>query len=260
MIIKFHYLLQNRITIRYQQFRLIHKYIFKMDKAYVRHLTETEQFEFTFHYINPDLKVDRPFNFCRQLSETVDSFLNRISTNVEKIVIKKNKRKKTETGENNVDLNIGLYLNNEDVPKEKICKDVFQAGNQVKLNILNSSYEVIINSPWVKTLELPTSILATYHVYPSKLETGFTNDQDNVFIWYRSKDNKNWSEVSRKYLYVPSEDDVGYFLKLSCIPRNGDTEGPISEVISKTPVTAAPGKCPFEIRHEFTKEHTVGKT
>ena len=39
---------------------------------------------------------------------------------------------------------------------------------------------------------------------------------------------------------------------------DGTRIGPEFEVISKNPITAGPGKCPFEDRHEFTKEKLKG--
>nr|CAD7442221.1 unnamed protein product [Timema bartmani] len=65
--------------------------------------------------------------------------------------------------------------------------------------------------------------------------------------------------VGEGYFYTPSTSDIGHKLKLSCVPKNGDQEGPQSEVISSTSVGAGPGMCPFEKRHVFTKERLPSK-
>nr|CAD7399154.1 unnamed protein product [Timema cristinae] len=67
------------------------------------------------------------------------------------------------------------------------------------------------------------------------------------------------SIVGEGYFYTPSTSDIGHKLKLNCVPKNGDQEGPQSEVISSTSVGAGPGMCPFEKRHVFTKERLPSK-
>lgn len=59
-----------------------------MENAYVRCLDGAKQFDMVMKYINPTLEIDRKFNFKRQLTESVDTFLNRISVNIEKVIIK----------------------------------------------------------------------------------------------------------------------------------------------------------------------------
>lgn len=260
MIIKVHQFLSRLVSV--SQFRSVHKHIYKMNKAYVRHLPEAEQFQLTFHFVNSELKVDRAFNFCRKLTESVDSLFTRLSVNLEKSVNKKNKKKKVlETEANSTPLlNLSLILNNQEVSREQVCGDIFQTGNSVTLNVLNTAYDVVINSPWVDSINLPNTMLANFPVYSSKLETTFTNDAESIFSWYRTQNGKDWSEVGDGLIYYPSNDDIGCFLKLICTPKNGPLEGPSSEVISKQAVTAGPGPCPFEIRHQFTKERTAGKT
>lgn len=51
-----------------------------------------------------------------------------------------------------------------------------------------------------------------------------------------------------------SNEDIGYHFKFELIPGNGKEFGPSIEAISKTEVQAGPGICPFDERHQFTKE------
>lgn len=231
-----------------------------MDKAYLRHLSDNEQFQITFKYTNKDLKVDRQFNFNRKLSETIETFLSRVATNVEKALNKKNKKRKAEDdGNNGNTVQASLLLNNLDLPKETVCGDIFQPGNDIILKISNQEYDVIINSPWVDAITLPTSILATFPVYPSKFETVFTDKDKSVFTWFKSKNITEWIVIGNNYILTPSNEEIDHYLKLSCIPKNSAFEGPEIETVSTCKVEASPGLCPFEIRHKYTAERTKGK-
>ncbi|KAJ8979548.1 hypothetical protein NQ317_017696 [Molorchus minor] len=204
----------------------IHKYIFKMDHAYLRRLSDNEQFLISFKYKNEELKVERQFNFNRKLAETVDTFLSRVVANVEK----------------------------------SVCDDIFQPKNNIVLKVREKDYNVIVNSPWVDTIELPLSILANFPVYSSKFETVYTDkDQPATFTWFKSSNQVEWTEAGHEYIFTPTNEDVGCYLKLKCVPRNGDIEGPEVEVISTCKVEASPGLCPFEVRHRFTKCRAEGR-
>lgn len=240
--------------------RTAHKYIFKMDKAYLRHLRDNEQFQITFKYTNSDLNVDRQFNFNRKLSESVEIFLSRVITSVQKALNKKNKKRKAEEDDSNGNtVEASLFLNNLELPKDTVCGDIFQPGNDIVLKILDQEYKIIINSPWIDAISLPTSILATFPVYPSKFETVFTDKNRSVFTWFKSKNLTEWIILGNSYILTPSNEEIDHYLKLSCIPKNSEFEGPEIETISTCKVEASPGSCPFEIRHKFTAERAKGK-
>lgn len=257
MRILFYKVLQqfNSITQRVQ----LHKYVCKMDKAYLRHKTEneTEHFEFTFRYTNPDLKVDRLFNFCRRLSEPVSSFLERVNANVEKVLNKKKKKKSND--EVLLSISAKLLINNKQVNEEIPCSEVFGTDNDLTLKVLEKEFKIIINSPWIQAITLPKSILANFPVYPSKFETVYTNKKLSSFTWYKSTNKRTWDETGSGFMYTPKNEDINYFLKLLCIPKNETKEGPTIEVVSEVCVQASPGECPFDLRHEFTKEKASGK-
>ncbi|CAH0546185.1 unnamed protein product [Brassicogethes aeneus] len=156
-----------------------------MENAYFREIKDKDQFQLTFQYVNTDLKVDRQFNFCRNLNEKVESLLNRVTTNVEKVVNKKNKKRKTESESDSKKILVSLLDNNKEVNKESLC------------------YE------------------------------GFT--------------------------YTPTNNDIDYYLKVACTPKNETfDEGPTLEAHSTCKVEAGPGNCPFETRHLFTNNRLQG--
>lgn len=228
-----------------------------MEKAYLRHIgDEGEQFEIGFKYVNENLNIDRQFNFCRKLSENVDTFTSRVITNVEKVLNRKNKKRKNEGNDHNIE--VDLLLNGEKVSKESICGTIFQPGKDVVLKIIDKPYKVIINSPWVDTISLPSCIMAGFPVYPNKFQASFTDKTISKFVWSRSQDKNKWLVVGNNYIYIPSNDDISHYLKLMCTPMNSQYEGPSIEIVSNVKVEANPGKCPFENRHQFTREKTNG--
>lgn len=238
--------------------KFLHSYVFKMDKAYFRQLNGGEQFQLTFFYMDETLNVKRQFNFSRQFTETIPAFLSRVSANVDKFLNKKKKKKKVDNSvEVNNGINTFLYVNGNKVDDETVvCRDVFVKENNVVLEIANKQLTVVHNSPWIESISLPTSILATFPVYPMKLESFFTDIHKSDYKWYSSADKKDWKEVGAGYIYIPSNNEIDCYVKLSCIPKNESVEGPIVETTSNVKVGASPGYCPFETRQQFTKTFT----
>lgn len=231
-----------------------------MDKAYYRQ-KDDEHFQFTFQYNDTELNVNRQFNFCRQITETVGTFLSRVNTNVEKILAKKAKKKKKKGQDEIIEPQISssILLDNREVNPEITCKELFQLQNNVSLKVLTKIYYVVINSPWIDGASLPNAILARFPVYPSKFECVNTDKRLSEFIWFKSKDKSNWTRVGDGFIYLPVNDDIEHYLKLHCIPKNELSEGPVIELVSDVVVQADPGYCPFETRHKFTQEKTQGK-
>lgn len=95
----FFYILKQNT--RLTTLRNLYKHVYKMDKAYLRCLADAKHFQISFHYKNPDLRVDRQFNFQRQLSENVNTFLSRVGANLEKVISKKSKKKKVNSDKGN---------------------------------------------------------------------------------------------------------------------------------------------------------------
>lgn len=233
-----------------------------MDKAYLRHLIGSSRFEITFRYVDPELGIDRQFNFNRNLTETIDIFLTRIVTKVEKVVSKKSKKKKkkNEAIEEVVEKkpDVCLLIESTEVVRDAICSDVFLSGKNIILKVESTNFEIVVNSPWIDAVLLPASILATFPVYPSKFETVFTDTELSKFVWSKSKDKKVWVDIAIDYICTPSNEEIDHYLKLSCTPKNSLCEGPCTEVVAECKVEASPGRCPFDNRHEFTKTRTNG--
>lgn len=240
----------------------------KMQNAYVRCQDGSDQFQLSFQLRNELLRVDRQFNFSRQLAEKVSDLLARITTNIERNVNKKKKnRKDNSEGEKQEEdkIHVSLLRDGELVSGDKACKDIL-FDNGLCLQILDTEFSVILNAPWVTLITLPSSIMAGFPVYPLKLEVLFADKSECSFCWYKNtstttgkKVPADWVEVGSGYYYTPSTSDIGCYLKLVCAPQNGSICGPTADVVSINPIEAGPGACPFEVRHAFTKERLNGQ-
>lgn len=139
--------------------------------------------------------------------------------------------------------------------------DTFE-NSKYFLDLHQSEFIVKWNTPWINTLTLPTSILAGFYIYPSKLELDFATRESSEFIWSRSKvsEQENWEEIGRGFSYLVQFKDIGYKIKVNATPKSIDglKQGPTVEIIAKNEVQAGAGCCPFETRHLFTQDRLNG--
>ncbi|XP_011150395.1 2',5'-phosphodiesterase 12 isoform X2 [Harpegnathos saltator] len=248
------------------------KHILKMNEAFLRYEKDSDVFDISFRYVDEVAKVDRQFNFSRQATESVNNFLSRINTNVCKYINNKAERKKKKNTAcevpvlplDNVDSGKIMLLKNDiQVDGNISCKSLLQEPTELKLVILEKTYIVKRNIPYISNISLPTSMLVGFPTYPTKFEALYTDKKRSIFNWYRNNavNNKpdSWVHVNEGYLYIPNVPDIGCNMKISCVPWNESDSGCIIEVQSKNTVEAGPGLCPFDIRHEFTKNRLSGK-
>lgn len=219
--------------------------------------------------------VNRTFNFSRKVAENIDAFIGRVCGNLEKELAKRNKKKKLKGLKGEAipetpsfvpeDLKVVLRENQgaplEGITVEELLNRIV-ANDQPSyfLEILGQLHRIKLNAPWVANLQMPSSILAGYRVYPQKLETLFCSKDDLDFIWYRGVEGKDvWTEVGRGYSYLAQNEDVNFRLKIKAVPRTAEEGGNLEfERTANCTVQAGPGLCPFEERHLFTPDHLTG--
>lgn len=196
-----------------------------LDKCYFRHIQSEEKVDITFL-----LKVKdsvRQFNFSRKPSETLETLLARIGTNVQKAVDKANKKKgKSEKSAINIKFYDAL---NKQIPENSTCHELFDLDGPLKLQIYDQVYEAVFNVPWVVSINLPQSILAGFPIYPENLIMQYADKEQSVFNWYSgisvneggneiSENHVKWELKGSGFSYTPSTDDVGMKIKVECIP------------------------------------------
>ncbi|XP_017862422.1 PREDICTED: 2',5'-phosphodiesterase 12 [Drosophila arizonae] len=243
-----------------------------MDKVYLRNAQNTEELHITFRYANQGLKLDRSFNFCRRMSERVDEALLRIRNNVEKELTKKSKKKSKGAAAAETPLAITpneiVVEFRREGSEEQILGVTFEellknSADGLKLRIHDTNFDVLLNQPWIDSVQLPSSILAGFPVYPLKLELEFASREHSRAEWYRAvkpangifNEKTNWKRCAEGLIYQTSSSDVDHHLKLVIRPGNEQgILGPATECISKLSVLPGPTDCPFEQRHQYTKQ------
>ncbi|KOX80382.1 2',5'-phosphodiesterase 12 [Melipona quadrifasciata] len=221
----------------------------------------------SFRYINPILNIDRQFNFQRHVDETINNFVQRICQNINSYITKRMCRKKKTDAVSLEDLKINVendikFMRDHCVLNGDLtCKSILEDSPDIKLVICDTEYILRQNVPFITKIELPSSILIDFPVYPSKFEGTNVDKLKSTFNWYRSEIQKHeWKHIGEGFLYVANKSDLGCKLKISCIPRNSEECGPIIESISNGIVEIGPGVCPFNARHAFTKNKLLDKS
>lgn len=237
-------------------------------KAYVRHLKEEQRIEIRIHYADQSIDLERWFSFNRSLGDTVQQITERITTNLDRACLKshKKKQKSIKKGQPNdppdYKLQVDLKQNGEPLKPELLCEDLLQMEN-VFLTVNNYVYQLDINPPMVLSVKLPSSAMAGFNIYPTKLEVESCDTSQCEFVWFKSPpslkaapdlDSTEWIQAGQGVMYTVSNTDIGCWLKLKCIPKVGDKEGLPAQAVTSQAVEAGPGPCPFEVRHQFTKE------
>lgn len=277
----------NKTTINNKQKLLLYN---KMNEAYFRHDGKDDNFIISFRLVDNQRNIDKQFNFSRKIESTVSNLLSRIDNNVTKMLTKKIQYRKKKKKKNNKipkeaeteveveeeeeskieECKSSLLINDTIIDGESICKNVFNSTTKATLIILGKEIKIKYNAPWINDIKLSKRILVNFPTYPTKFDSFLTDRQKSIFTWYKTNKSKqnsndddnedNWQKLYQGYIYTPDLNDIGYKLKLECLPINADDQtGPIVQVKSLSTVEPGPGKCPFEIRHSFTKEKLFGE-
>ncbi|XP_069025680.1 2',5'-phosphodiesterase 12 [Embiotoca jacksoni] len=207
-------------------------------------------------------------HMLREQAEALGKVLARISNTVAKSQGKAKKSKKNRGQQPSEDARppvVKLFRGggDEEVPDTVPNSEAWQDG--AVLQVGDVRYSVQRNAPTFTAAELPVSLLAGFPVCP-KLEVEFGNLQDCEFTWFRENGSDTrpeaaeeapgpdggWTQVGHQRVHVPSNQDIGCRLKLSCTPRDGSRGGAARELVSAGEVEAGPGVCTFDNRHAYT--------
>eukprot|EP00794_Sanderia_malayensis_P005934 gene5934-6620_t len=156
----------------------------------------------------------------------------------------------------------------------------------MKGNILvigEKQFRIEVNAPVVLSANLPCSVMSGFPIVPY-LELEFANREDSMFMWLRTpgvqvtqskekmkknnkenpaedccKNNQTWEFLSNRFIYTPTNNDVGYRLKFVCIPKRDNIVGFSHEETANVTVEASPGLCLFDERHLYTSTRLTDK-
>ncbi|XP_011338566.1 2',5'-phosphodiesterase 12 isoform X2 [Ooceraea biroi] len=247
-----------------------------MNEAFLRYEEGSDVFDISFRYMDETMMIDRRFNFSRQITESINKFLIRVDANICKIINKKiekkNKKRKNDDASDIATLpcdnvqtgKIMLLKDDAKIDGEMPCESFLRDSAVLKLIIFEKTFLVKRNAPHVVNISLSSSMLVGFPTYPVKFESLYTDKKRSIFNWYKNdavnKKPSLWTHVGNGYLYIPNVSDIGCNLKLSCEPWNESDHGCSIEVESKNIVEPGPGQCPFDIRHQFTKNRLSGRS
>lgn len=228
---------------------------YELNTVSIRSIPEEESLRLLFYH------GGKRFDFNRKKREETKKTLQRILL---KLQPKQNKKKSkiVESSESlsNVQVqkfNVILVDDEENlIDENKTNEEAFVNGNILLIN--NFSYKLVLNPPSVLQLSLPTSIMAGFFVFPD-VQLEFCNVQESKFYWYlsshrdhKSKDNV-WKLVGEDFTYLPSVNDISYYIKCLCIPGGVADDVCPEEIVSLEPISAGPGICLFDQRHLYTQ-------
>lgn len=266
----------NANTLSIQKISL---YVRNMASTYVRCIPGEEKMQITVEYCH-DGGTSRAYNLDRKQTEEVGTALNRLKTNLTKSLFKKKKKKKnvaanrcTEgTREEDAENNLNVLIVNASGRKvdETVPNNLAWAEGH-RLRIGSTDIPISVNAPSVKLLPLPSMIMAGFPVFP-RVELEFADLQHCVFSWEKVESSPKEEVVGAEggeieseqtvvpqkcmdQIYTPTTADIGFRLKLTCIPAMNGRIGREDFVVSDD-VRPGPGTCPFDNRHLFTSTKT----
>ena len=257
-------------------------------RVLVRNSIDDDRIQLNLKYCNEDYGIlqKKSFNFNRLKVEEIEKFLVKISASISKEVNKKvsKKRKKEKSEEPTVEkseaddfLPVVLCSEGDQILSGTLFNDeAWREKNYLKIGEKN--FEINFNYPSIKQLGLPQVLITGYPIYP-KLSVEFADKSTFSYKWYhckpppttnspdnkKTKSNKNlctntnkaWELVGEEATFTPTDEHLGSFFKVSCLPQDGDRVGEEVEAVSKNEVISGPIGCPFEKRHQSTK-HLCG--
>ncbi|XP_067686781.1 2',5'-phosphodiesterase 12-like [Haliotis asinina] len=248
----------------------------RMASVYVRCVPGDEDMEISLRY-GHNSENYRTYNLKRRQNEEITRALGRLQNNILNSVSKKKKKKAKakEPGTDPVqetDIAVNLFVEGNKVDGSTINKYAWIQG--AELEICGTRLTVDVNSPTIRSISLPSNLMAGFPLFP-KCDAEFVNVNECSFKWYRTKlrdsgeassakENNNTEgqeqydicKVSDGITYTPTIGDIGFHLKIECIPRKGNRIGVKCESISECEVSAGPGPCPFETRQLYTQQET----
>ncbi|CAI9718258.1 Hypothetical predicted protein [Octopus vulgaris] len=229
-------------------------------------LPDDETLKISFEYSHNGLPA-RNFNLQRNKNELLGQSLLRLRANMSRFLNKCKKKKKERNAIPKVEdedaLPISVWRDDHQLSDTTPNVEAWTAGSE--LHIGDKVFHVLVNGPAVNKLIIPSSMMVNFPVY-IQMDCEFTDITQCTVTWYRAtkKDSENtdgvreWQEMSSSTVYSPTMADMGHRLKVKCVPQNMERNliGKAVTAESSSVVNAGPGYCPFETRHQFTKEKT----
>ena len=225
----------------------------RMSVVNVRCVEEDEVMTISFAYEGKQRKMQR----------TKTELLAKVLT---RIGLSSSGKKKAKKAKNEADLQDAkpkkatLWYDGVSVDENLPNKDAWKDGSVLKID--QQSYRVELNPPTILSLQLPTSFMSGFPIFPT-IELDFAEKQYCSYKWSKSISQDvteaskfgeiEWEMVGTHFCYTPTVHEVGCYLRLECTPASAQRSSAVkSEATSSVTVAAGPGESPFDARHLYT--------
>ncbi|EEB10871.1 CCR4-NOT transcription complex subunit, putative [Pediculus humanus corporis] len=231
-------------------------------KSIFFHLENPDKVQIQLFLNNDVPKITKVISFQRNLSENLGKFLIKLNGRVEDLVKKSSKSgKKDKTNDDNNSINVigKFFSNDEPISDELTFQNMFEEHekNKITLNILGVDYNAFINWPYVSVIKPPKEIKVGCPTSPSEIVILSGDLKHSNFKWYKKlPHHRDWIYCEDNFFYTPKEEDIGYNIKLVCIPKSENKIGSEYHVDCPKLVTPFNETELIKKRHEFTKSET----
>jgi len=274
--------------------RIAYRAMCEMGRVFVRSVENEERLQITFRYhpdsLQPPTK-QRVYNFDRLKTEGLERTIQHISTKINKVVMKRSKKKNKSLGVEVIPDEVRVVLSEDGsvISTSEPNENAWISGRC--MHIGDQLFCVCVNVPAIRKLSLPQPMMVGFPIY-ANIDLEFADVSDCELTWYRlsngvaltsSAESSNLSVgdvdnqesyVTKKYKktkqtekravktfvgrsYIPAVEDTGCQLKLECMPVRGEIVGEMVTMVSSSAVQDGPTiMCPFEKRHKFTEQLT----
>jgi len=274
--------------------RVAHCTMCELARVFVRSVEHEERMQISFRY-HPDDKVpatqQRVYTFDRLKTELVERTIGRIATKINSVVAKRLKKRNKSLGINVTPAEVRVAIREDGITisDSELNETAWTQGKCMHID--DRLFHVCVNVPAVRKLSLPQLMMVGFPIY-ANINFEFVDVSDCEFTWYRlvdgvtttsskecdnlSTDEEQDSNTVKKckkhkqqgstavkiftgHSYVPTVEDVGYQLKLECVPARGEVIGDMVTDVSSAVVQNGPTiVCPYEKRHKLTEQLTSG--
>merc|ERR1719300_2177732 len=138
--------------------------------------------------VDPRTGASKQINMCRNGSEQMGDFVNRLKASLAKVAAKGSKLKKKEQVGPAVEVNFFRGAEAAD-PTGQSALDFFtQPGLRIRLEIPleGNSYQVYVNPPMITKGKFSEAVLSGFPFYPSRLEFENAQSDKTKFEWFVS--------------------------------------------------------------------------
>lgn len=243
-------------------------------KVYVKNIPDEERIQIHFDLSNEDGHI-KTFSLNRLKKEEHGVALERLKLNLSKKMNKKKKKKTSKDSPSTSEesesdgISFDIWHNGQSFPTSVENEKAWIEGAQLRYG--NEDISILINVPSVKLEKFPSMIITDSPLFPRAL-FDFCDSESCEFYWnviQRDSIDSVKTKIAQglpiklddsfheNIFFTPCHSDIGQYVILVCVPKCNEITGKPDAIVSDVCITKGPSEvCPFEKRHEFTKNQS----